>query len=190
MSGYTVTIVPSGRQPGPRTTITVDTANGAARVSEFTVQADGPGLSAQELPAIDLVRLVAALSPPAIGVPTEAATATSSANVAPGKPSKSRKPGKSTRGARRTAKAAPKSENVQSTVVRGRRRGAAAKTSATTTAAPKREYRRMPPEEDVVAVWAATHSASKVADHFDVPRHTATGWLRRLRQTGAIDSAS
>ncbi len=34
MSGYTVTITPSGGQPGARTTITVDTANGAPRVSE------------------------------------------------------------------------------------------------------------------------------------------------------------
>jgi hypothetical protein len=184
MSGYTVTIVPSGRQSGPRTTITVDTANGAARVSEFTVQADGPGLTAQELPAIDLAGLVAALSPPAIGGPAQAATGASSAKAA------RRKPSKSTRGARRTAKATAKSESAQSTVIRGRRRGAAAKASATTTAAPKREYRRMPPEEDVVAVWAATRSASKLADHFDVPRHTATGWLRRLRQTGVIDSAS
>jgi hypothetical protein len=39
MSGYTVTITPSGGQPGPRTTITVAIAKGAPRVSELSALA-------------------------------------------------------------------------------------------------------------------------------------------------------
>jgi transposase len=29
-----------------------------------------------------------------------------------------------------------------------------------------------------------------VAQHFGVPRHTATGWLRRLRGLGVLESSS
>src|SRR5690349_10503342 len=63
MSGYTVTITPSGDQSGPQTTVQVDTTSGSARVTELTVRAGGNGLSPQELPAIDLALLIAALAP-------------------------------------------------------------------------------------------------------------------------------
>src|SRR5688500_5410663 len=63
MSGYTVTITPSGDQSGPQTTVQVDTTSGAARVTELTVKAGGNGISPQELPVIDLALLVAALAP-------------------------------------------------------------------------------------------------------------------------------
>ena len=72
---------------------------------------------------------------------------------------------------------------------RGRKatRGAAAKAAAAsaqtgTEAAPEsggRSYRRAP--ADLSAVYAELGSASAVAQHYQVPRHTVQGWLRRLR---------
>jgi hypothetical protein len=52
--------------------------------------------------------------------------------------------------------------------------------------APARAYRRMPDTRAVVAVWRKGRTAMAVANHFGVPRHTATGWLRRLRSQGVI----
>jgi hypothetical protein len=174
MSGYTVTITPSGDQSGPQTTIQVDTTSGAARVTELTVKAGGNGLSPQELPVIDLALLVAALAPSS----TAAITAAPAAPAPAASTARSRQP----RG-RRARKAA----EAPAKATRGRRRAAAAAPEA-----PKagRAYRRMPAQDDVVAAWNESHSASALAAHFDVPRHTAQGWLRRLRSMGVIEPAS
>lgn len=171
MSGYTVTITPSGGQSGPQTTIQVDTTSGAARVTELTVRAGGSGLSPQELPVIDLAGLVAALAPGSAPALTAAPSAPAIADAsAPGR-----------RGRKPAAEAPKKSSRG------GRRRGAAAEEAP---AKAGRAYRRMPAQEDVVAAWNDTRSATQVANHFGVPRHTATGWLRRLRQLGVIESSS
>jgi transposase len=45
----------------------------------------------------------------------------------------------------------------------------------------------MPAPADVIAAWNDSLSTARVADQFDVPRHTAAHWLRRLRQIGAVD---
>ena len=176
MSGYTVTITPSGDQSGPQTTVQVDTTSGAARVTELTVKAGGNGLSPQELPAIDLSLLVAALSPASAPAITAAAAPEPAAATAPA--GRTRQP--RSRRARKAAEAPAKA-------TRGRRRAA-----ANAAEAPKagRAYRRMPAVEEVVAVWNENRSASALAAHYDVPRHTAQGWLRRLRSMGAVDSAS
>jgi len=175
MSGYTVTITPSDDQSGPQTTVQVDTTSGTARVTELTVRAGGNGLSAQELPAIDLALLIAALAPGS----APAITATPAAEPAAA-PARTRQP----RGRRARKAAEAPAKAVKAT--RGRRRAAAA------AEAPKagRAYRRMPAQDDVVAAWNESHSASALAAHFDVPRHTAQGWLRRLRSMGVIESAS
>jgi hypothetical protein len=175
MSGYTVTITPSGDQSGPQTTVQVDTTSGAARVTELTVKAGGNGLSPQELPVIDLALLVAALAPSS----TPAITAAPAAAPAPAaSTARTRQP----RG-RRARKAA----EAPAKATRGRRRAAAAVAEA-----PKagRAYRRMPAQDEVVAAWNESNSASALAAHFDVPRHTAQGWLRRLRSMGVIEPAS
>jgi hypothetical protein len=175
MSGYTVTITPSGDQSGPQTTVQVDTTSGAARVTELTVKAGGNGLSPQELPVIDLALLVAALAPGS----TPAITAAPAAAPAPAaSTARTRQP----RG-RRARKAA----EAPAKATRGRRRAAAAVAEA-----PKagRAYRRMPAQDEVVAAWNESNSASALAAHFDVPRHTAQGWLRRLRSMGVIEPAS
>ena len=162
MSGYTVTITPSGGQSGPQATIHVDTTGGTPRVTEFTVRPNGNGLSPAELPPIDFAGLVAALNPAlAAGAPAPAAA-----------------PARRRRGGRQPAVA----KAAATKAARGRRR--AADTAAAPTAA--RAYRRMPEQDDVVAAWQASGSTTAVAAHFGVPRHTASGWLRRLRTLGAI----
>jgi len=177
MSGYTVTITPSGDQSGPQTTVQVDTTSGAARVTELTVKAGGNGLSPQELPAIDLSLLVAALSPASAPAITAA--------PAPAPAAAAAAPAGRTRQAR--SRRARKAAEPPAKATRGRRRAAASAAEA-----PKagRAYRRMPAVEEVVAAWNESHSATALAAHFDVPRHTAQGWLRRLRSMGAVESAS
>ncbi|NIL55854.1 hypothetical protein [Salinispora arenicola] len=77
---------------------------------------------------------------------------------------------------------------------RGRRGRSAAGAKATPTvrkASPKRAtsvdagraYRRAP--EDLESIFQQAGSASAVADYYDVPRHTAQGWIRTLRRRQA-----
>jgi hypothetical protein len=160
VSGYTVTITPSGGQSGLQATIHVDTTGGTARVTELTVRPNGNGLSPGELPQIDYAGLVAALNPP---------SAVSASAPAVDRPRR-----------RRARQAVAKATATKAT--RTRRR--AADTAATPKAA--RAYRRMPEPDEVVAAWQDSGSTSAVAAHFGVPRHTASGWLRRLRAMGAI----
>ena len=42
-----------------------------------------------------------------------------------------------------------------------------------------RAYRRMP--EDFRTVYEQTTSPSALAEHYGVPRHTAQGWIRRIK---------
>ena len=155
MSGYTVTITPSGDQSGPQTTIQVDTASGAARVTELTVKAGGNGLSAQELPVIDLALLVAALAP------TTAPAITAAPAPAPAAPAARTR---QTRGRRARKAAEPPAK-----ATRGRRRAAASAAEA-----PKagRAYRRMP------------HVFRVRCDHLlenGRRPHATARWMRRLR---------
>lgn len=59
-----------------------------------------------------------------------------------------------------------------------------AKASGRTSGGTGRAYRRMP--DDFAAVYQQTSSAAAVAEHYQVPRHTANGWIRRLREQGII----
>jgi hypothetical protein len=58
------------------------------------------------------------------------------------------------------------------------RKKAAAATAATRTAG-GRAYRRMP--EDFRGVYEQTSSPAALAEHYGVPRHTAQGWIRRVK---------
>ncbi|GIJ43241.1 hypothetical protein Val02_01270 [Virgisporangium aliadipatigenens] len=148
MSGYTVTIAPHEGSSGAHTTIEVDTAGGQPRVTEVRIRATGTdGLSAQQLPVLDLVALLSALGP--AGTPALPAPQPAPVKAAP-------------RRARRSTKAPEKKG---------------------------RAYRKMPDQDEVVAAWNETGKVSAVAEHFGVPRHTATGWLRRLRGLGVIPAA-
>ena len=189
MSGYTVTITPSGRRSGPQTTVQVDTTSGTARVVELAVRAGGGGLSAQELPAIDFGLLVAALAPGSAHAIGPAAESAAAAPAHQPRARRTRATAKATRGrARQSAEAPAKTKATAKTAAkatRTRRRAAAAEAPSAS-----RAYRRMPAQDEVLAAWNDSHSATALAAHFDVPRHTAQGWLRRLRSMGVIEPAS
>src|SRR3954447_25944305 len=110
MSGYTVTITTHGAQAGSQTTIEVDTATGAPRITELTVRpADGSGLSPEQLPMVDLPALILALTPPATqAIAAAPVTETAAITAAPAA---------RTRGRGRPAKA-----TATATAGRGRRR--------------------------------------------------------------------
>ncbi|WBB69093.1 hypothetical protein [Micromonospora sp. WMMD812] len=54
---------------------------------------------------------------------------------------------------------------------------------ATSSAGKGRVYRRSP--ADLEAVYQQAGSVAAVADHYDVPRHTAQGWIRTMRRRQA-----
>jgi hypothetical protein len=58
-----------------------------------------------------------------------------------------------------------------------RKKAAAAKAAAPTAGG--RAYRRMP--EDFRGVYEQTSSPAALAEHYGVPRHTAQGWIRRVK---------
>lgn len=194
MAGYTITITPNNDEAGPLTTIRVDTGSGSARITELTVRAvEGAGLSPQELPAVNLEKLIAALAPsgPAAiaATPHPAEEPSAPAGIpapeAPEQPSESPTPSgrasRQTRG-RKAGRKAPGKKAPSRT------RQAGAEKSTGGQAAGRRAYRRMPEADDVLAAYREVGGTTALAKHFDVPRHTATGWLRRLRSQGMLDS--
>jgi transposase-like protein len=42
----------------------------------------------------------------------------------------------------------------------------------------------MPPADQVMAAYQQIGTVTGLAEHFDVPRHTVSGWARRLRNEG------
>jgi hypothetical protein len=50
------------------------------------------------------------------------------------------------------------------------------------TARENRPYRQMPPAEDLKAVHERVGTVTALAAHYGVPRHTAQGWMTRLRK--------
>ncbi|MFS8478165.1 MAG: hypothetical protein FWJ93_04195 [Micromonosporaceae bacterium] len=78
-----------------------------------------------------------------------------------------------------TAPARVKATAAKATAAKATRKATAAKATRTSTTA-RRAYRRMP--EDIVAVFRRTGSVTATARHYGVPRHTAQGWVGRLRK--------
>jgi hypothetical protein len=195
VAGYTITITPSNDDAGAQTTIQVDTASGSARITELTVRAvDGGGLSPHQLAAVNLDALIAALSPTGTSAP--AAITASAPTVQPGivaeadagvselspQPAAAAAPG--TGRARKSArKSAAKKAPSRSRQAKAEKAAAAAPSSTG-----RRAYRRMPEPSEVLDAYRQVGGTTALARHFGVPRHTATGWLRRLRSMGQLDS--
>jgi Helix-turn-helix domain len=66
--------------------------------------------------------------------------------------------------------------------------GAAAARTGTSRGGTGRAYRRTP--TDIVEVFTQAPSATALARHYGVPRHTVQGWLRRLRAEGILPPSS
>jgi hypothetical protein len=156
MSQYIITIVPvvDDGLSTAQTVVRVETVDGALTVKEITVRApDSAGLVGDEILDVDYDLLLRALSP-------DASRARSAAGGAdrgdPGSPSP----------------AAPPSR-------RGRPAG---RRGAQPHLPPGRAYRRAPEPAELEQVYAETGSIAGVAEHFEVPVHTAQGWVSRLRR--------
>lgn len=164
MSRYVITVTPDTGSDDTRhayTTVRVDTSTGQTRITELTVRAgDRGGLAPGDLPVLDLDLLVRALTGPAGGraLAEEAA------------------PARATR--RRGGRAAAGTAKVAAKVAAKKARKAGERHTG------RRAYRRMPEPEDVLAAYQRVGTITGLANHFDVPRHTATGWARRLRGLG------
>jgi hypothetical protein len=187
VAGYTITITPND-DVGAQTTIQVDTGSGSARITELTVRAaDGGGMSAHQLSAVNLDALIAALSPTApaspsvitAAAPTVQPHVVAEADAGVSEPASAPASGRARKSARKSAaKKAP-----------SRTRQAKAEKAATgATATGRRAYRRMPEASEVLDAYRQVGGTTALARHFGVPRHTATGWLRRLRSMGQLDS--
>ncbi|MEV0361048.1 hypothetical protein AB0H71_33845 [Nocardia sp. NPDC050697] len=46
----------------------------------------------------------------------------------------------------------------------------------------RRSYRKMPNPDDLAGQYARLGTVTAVANHYGVPRHTAQGWVGRLRK--------
>ncbi len=184
MAGFTITIEPDN-DDGAQTCIQVDTATGSARITELTVRAAGGGaLSAEHLAGVNLDALIAALAPSG---PEEITASTQSTAPAgqpdiDGEPSPPPAPAGSSplrtrvkTGRKANAKQAP-----------SRTRQAKADMAAAQASSGRRAYRRMPDPSEVLDAYRQVGGTTALARHYGVPRHTATGWLRRLRSMGQL----
>jgi hypothetical protein len=159
VASFTITVTPDDGA-GAQTTIRVKTAPGSARITELTVKAaGGGGLSPDELSAVDLDALIAAVAP------TGTATLTAVPTEVPAQRSGRRGAGKTA-----DAKLLPDARVAN---------GALPSTG-------RRAYRRMPEVNEVLDAYRRVGGTTALARYFGVPRHTATGWLRRLRSMGEL----
>jgi hypothetical protein len=160
MGRYTITIS-AENGTGAQTTVSVDVEGGTTRITELSVKAPaGAGLSGQQLASVDYELLLRAILP---------ATGAAAGG-----------------GSRRASRAADGRRGRRSGTGEGKagaaRRRSRAGRAESGGAATGRVYRRMP--EDIAEVYAQTQSVTAVARHYDVPRHTAQGWMNRLRARG------
>ncbi len=176
MASFTITVTPDDGA-GAQTTIRVKTAPGSARITELTVKAaGGGGLSPDELSAVDLDALIAAIAPTGTTTVAEL-TAEMPTGVPAHLPAK---PG-------RRAKAAG-ARPAGAKASNGGSRRAAATTDGEQSDTGRRAYRRMPEVDEVLDAYRRVGGTTALARYFGVPRHTATGWLRRLRSMGQLQS--
>jgi hypothetical protein len=198
VSSYSITIT-TDEATNASTTLHANVgANG--RILELTVRANGPeGFTPEELPAFDLRRLISAVilavpgspvidaAPVASALPAVDYQAAPAARKAAGGRAARKANGRKAagRGAARKAATRETSGERQSGARGGRRAAkATAKAAAAKSDRETRAYRRMP--DDVVAVFQQAGGVTRTAEHYGVPRHTAQGWIRRLRMQGDL----
>nr|WP_052165599.1 hypothetical protein [Micromonospora purpureochromogenes] len=224
MSSYTITIAANDPSRAT-TTVTVELNGATARITELLVRAgEGDGLTAGQIPAVDLDLLLKAVTPAVGGqqaIPTSLAAPAVDAPITDGTSvhdedrvadtvatqpvaattSSADEPAATSPAKTDVTEAVPKraSRAKASTSGRSRPGGRKAAAGATATAARKaakqtakgeaattttgRVYRRSP--SDLASVYQQAGSVAAVADHYNVPRHTAQGWIRTLRRRQA-----
>ncbi len=165
---------------GPQSVISISTNGGRAQLEEVTMRAGRGGpLRLMKLPTVDYAKLVAAFDQdtgPADAAADDAAPDLAEAESAPGA-------GTSSTSQARRPVGSPVPRRRAST------RRPAASAGVTSTDAGKslasgRVYRRMPDVRELQEVYARTGTIIGLAAEYDVPRHTAQGWVTRLRRKG------
>ncbi|MGC4891293.1 hypothetical protein [Micromonospora sp. DT227] len=158
--------------------IRIEASGGVHRIAEITMRSNGPtGLTVSSLPEIDLEAIGQALirgagASRASSSAVEAGAATGV--VGPRAPAGGRV---TTRGRSDTQ------QSVDGSADHGRLAAAQpAETTRDQGTGSGRAYRRMPDAEEVRAVYEAAGTVTGVAEHYGVPRHTAKGWIGRLRK--------
>jgi hypothetical protein len=164
VSTYNITITPQD-DPRIQTTVSVEVEGSgrAVRVTEMTVRAaKGAGLPGARLPAVDVELLLRAILPPVADDETPARTG---------------------RRGRVPAGKAVRAKRVPPERRASKRAGAVAVRRADKAATgDMRAYRRMP--DDLAERYQELSSITALAAHYGVPRHTAQGWMNRLRKQG------
>jgi hypothetical protein len=185
---------------------------------QLTAGNDG-GLSVSQLPAINLEMLLAAVLPAAATMPTQArieppataaqptrAVATQDTGpLQPGQiateppaaaePPQQRKPtdraAQTKKGLGSAGKAATRKPATGKAATpkpaKAVKAGRATRTPAAEDKAAGRTYRTLP--EDFADVYRQGGSVAAVADYYNVPAHTVTGWMRTARKRGLIPEA-
>jgi hypothetical protein len=174
MSQYIVTIVPveddgdaiSG--PVAQTVVRIETGTGRPAVKELTVRApESAGLTGA-LPYVDFDMLLRAFIEPTDGRGRGGIIAPRPAAPEP-------------------VTASPKSRVARRAARSHGRPAKAARASALTAG---RAYRKAPELGELEAVYEQVGTISGVAAHFEVPVHTAQGWISRMRRKNAEVSAT
>lgn len=161
MSSYTIIITPDSTEQhtpntAPQTTIRVDTSSGEPRITEVSIRSTTPdGLPTGAAPVVDLELLVRALTT-RTREPNSTPAAVTVVRTTPGSPPAASEPD--------SLRPAPSRE-----------------TSANRSG---RTYRRMPDTAEVLTVYERIGTVTGMAKHFGVPRHTAQGWMARIRKQG------
>jgi hypothetical protein len=187
VAGYTITITPFDDETAPQTTIRVDTSSGQARIVELSVRApDGSGLTPGQLPAVNIDQMIAAVTP---SQPAALGAAPAEAQPRQRRAAAGRRATSGTRTASGTRAKAGRSAAQAPTRSRQARSVQARAAKATEQPARTgRAYRRMPEAEELVAAYREAGGTTAVAKQYGVPRHTATGWIRRLRRLGLLET--
>jgi hypothetical protein len=142
---------------GTQVTIRLEVEDGVVRVAEYAARTPaGTSVASDILSMVDLERLVSAVRLSDAGADPSEAT-----------------PDSRSRGARRPAP------------VRSTRTATPATQKSARTASPPaaRAYRKLP--DDLIETFEQIGSVTGLAAHYGVPRHTAQGWINRMRSRAA-----
>lgn len=158
--------------------IRVEASGGVHRIAEITMRSNGPaGLTVSSLPEIDLEAIGQAL------IGGAGASRASSSAVGAGAATGVVGPSAPAGGRVTTRRRSDTQQSVDGSADHGRL--AAVQPAEATRyqgTGSGRAYRRMPDAEEVRAVYEAAGTVTGVAEHYGVPRHTAKGWIGRLRK--------
>lgn len=206
MDQYIVTIAPVDPDGSPAEarssmTVRVEVSGGEAHVVELVVRALAQtDLAEGGLPPVDLQRLAQAFSTsPARVEParhssgppsrTGRKSAVAKAGAQPAQSPAVAAAGDAASGDTASGGTAPKRAATKETAA-GEKAPAHEPAVSETVVPAARAYRRMPDPVALQAVYAEVGSIAGVAKHFDVPTHTAQGWIGRLRKLGQTAAVS